>query len=90
MEDSDAPTPDELVAQVLLRDQVEQVLDGLTERERAVVRLRYGLHDGRTRTLEEVGREFGVTRERVRQIEHRTLTKLRRTEWASELRDFLS
>jgi len=90
VEDSDAPTPDELVAQVLLRDQVEQVLDGLTERERAVVRLRYGLHDGRTRTLEEVGREFGVTRERVRQIEHRTLTKLRRTEWASELRDFLS
>ncbi len=89
VEDTDELSPEELVAQLLLRDQVEQVLDGLSERERAVVRLRYGLHDGRTRTLEEVGREFGVTRERVRQIEHRTLTKLRRNEWASELRDYL-
>ncbi|WP_083459970.1 sigma-70 family RNA polymerase sigma factor [Jiangella muralis] len=89
VEDTEALSPEELVAQILLRDQVEQVLDGLSERERAVVRLRYGLHDGRTRTLEEVGREFGVTRERVRQIEHRTLTKLRRNEWASELRDYL-
>ncbi|WP_239000840.1 sigma-70 family RNA polymerase sigma factor [Jiangella asiatica] len=89
VEDTDALSPEELVAQLMLRDQVEQVLDGLSERERAVVRLRYGLHDGRTRTLEEVGREFGVTRERVRQIEHRTLTKLRRNEWASELRDYL-
>jgi RNA polymerase primary sigma factor len=90
VEDTDELSPEELVAQLLLRDQVEQVLDGLSDREKAVVRLRYGLHDGRTRTLEEVGREFGVTRERVRQIEHRTLTKLRRNEWASELRDFLS
>ncbi|WP_245597202.1 sigma-70 family RNA polymerase sigma factor [Jiangella gansuensis] len=89
VEDTDAVSPEELVAQVMLRDQVEQVLDGLSERERAVVRLRYGLHDGRARTLEEVGRVFGVTRERVRQIEHRTLTKLRRNEWASELRDYL-
>ncbi|WP_238992898.1 sigma-70 family RNA polymerase sigma factor [Jiangella aurantiaca] len=90
VEDTDALSPEELVAQLLLRDQVEQVLDGLSEREKMVVRLRYGLHDGRTRTLEEVGREFGVTRERVRQIEHRTLTKLRRNEWASELRDYLA
>ncbi|WP_246402432.1 sigma-70 family RNA polymerase sigma factor [Jiangella mangrovi] len=89
VEDTDELSPEELVAQLLLRDQVEQVLDGLSEREKMVVRLRYGLHDGRTRTLEEVGREFGVTRERVRQIEHRTLTKLRRNEWASELRDYL-
>lgn len=89
VEDTETPGPEELVAQVLLRDQVEQVLDGLAERERAVVRLRYGLHDGRARTLEEIGREFGVTRERVRQIEHRTLTKLRRNEWADELRDYL-
>ncbi len=89
VEDTDAADPDELVAQMMLRDQVEQVLDGLSERERAVVRLRYGLHDGRARTLEEVGREFGVTRERVRQIEHRTLAKLRRAEWAGELRDYL-
>ncbi|WP_238992259.1 sigma-70 family RNA polymerase sigma factor [Jiangella ureilytica] len=89
VEDTDELSPEELVAQLLLRDQVEQVLDGLSEREKMVVRLRYGLHDGRARTLEEVGREFGVTRERVRQIEHRTLTKLRRNEWASELRDYL-
>ncbi|WP_420841954.1 sigma-70 family RNA polymerase sigma factor [Haloactinopolyspora alba] len=89
VEDNDALTPDELVARLMLRDQVEQVLDGLSERERRVVRLRYGLDDGRARTLEEVGQEFGVTRERVRQIEHRTLTKLRRNEWAGELRDYL-
>jgi RNA polymerase primary sigma factor len=89
VEDTDSAAPEEVVAQLMLRDQVEQVLDGLSERERAVVRLRYGLDDGRTRTLEEVGRVFGVTRERIRQIEHRTLSKLRRIEWASELRDYL-
>ena len=90
VEDVDSLGPEEMVAQVLLQDHVEQVLEGLTDRERAVVRLRYGLFDGRARTLEEVGREFGVTRERIRQIETRTLKKLRQNEWAGELRDYLS
>ncbi|MGH8826152.1 MAG: sigma-70 family RNA polymerase sigma factor [Jiangellaceae bacterium] len=89
VEDADAAAPEETVAQAMLHDHVERVLAGLSERERDIVRLRYGLHDGQTRTLEEVGRAFGVTRERIRQIEHRTLAKLRRGALVSELREYL-
>ncbi|NIS32467.1 MAG: sigma-70 family RNA polymerase sigma factor, partial [Actinobacteria bacterium] len=83
IEDGDSAPPSEFVAQVMLRDHIDHVLASLGERERAVVRLRYGLDDGEARTLEEVGRAFGVTRERVRQIEARTLAKLRRGRYAS-------
>lgn len=89
VEDADALAPAEAVARSMLRDHVEHVLAGLSERERAVVRLRYGLDDGRARTLEEVGRHFGVTRERIRQIEGRTLGKLRAGGRAGELREYL-
>ncbi|MFW6205560.1 MAG: RNA polymerase sigma factor [Actinomycetota bacterium] len=89
IEDGDSAPPSEFVAQVMLRDHIDHVLASLGERERAVVRLRYGLDDGEARTLEEVGRAFGVTRERVRQIEARTLAKLRRGRYASALREYL-
>lgn len=89
IEDGDSAPPSEFVAQVMLRDHIDHVLSSLGERERAVVRLRYGLDDGEARTLEEVGRTFGVTRERVRQIEARTLAKLRRGQYASALREYL-
>ncbi|WP_222851149.1 sigma-70 family RNA polymerase sigma factor [Phytoactinopolyspora mesophila] len=89
VEDTDELAPSEIVAQAMLRDQVSSVLSCLTERERWVVRLRFGLDDGRTRTLEEVGRVLGVTRERIRQIERRTLSKLRRDESTVELREYL-
>ncbi len=89
IEDSDSAPPSEFVAQVMLKDHIDHVLSSLGERERAVVRLRYGLDDGEARTLEEVGRTFGVTRERVRQIEARTLAKLRRGQYASALREYL-
>jgi RNA polymerase primary sigma factor len=89
IEDGDSETPAEFVAQLMLKDHLDQVLDSLGEREQAVVRLRYGLDDGEARTLEEVGRHFGVTRERVRQIEAKTLAKLRRGRFASALREYL-
>ncbi len=89
VEDTDELSPGEIVAQAMLRDQVSSVLSCLSERERWVVRLRFGLDDGRTRTLEEVGRVLGVTRERIRQIERRTLTKLRRDESTVELLEYL-
>jgi RNA polymerase primary sigma factor len=89
IEDGDPETPAEFVAQLMLKDHLDQVLDSLGEREQAVVRLRYGLDDGEARTLEEVGRHFGVTRERVRQIEAKTLAKLRRGRFASALREYL-
>ena len=69
--------------------QLGKVLDGLAERERKVIRLRFGLEDGHPRTLEEVGREFGVTRERIRQIESKTLAKLRHPSRSSKLKDYL-
>jgi RNA polymerase primary sigma factor len=90
VEDAEAASPADVVAQAMLREHVEAVLAGLTPRERDIVRLRYGLDDGRSRTLEEVGRYFGVTRERIRQIEYRTLRKLRLTDHAGQLRDYLS
>lgn len=89
IEDDDAMAPADVVARAMLREHINQILTGLSERERAVVRLRYGLDDGRARTLEEVGAVFGVTRERIRQIENRTLSKLRAGGRTSELREFL-
>jgi RNA polymerase primary sigma factor len=73
----------------MLKDHIDQVLESLGEREQAVVRLRYGLDDGEAHTLEEVGRRFGVTRERIRQIEAKTLAKLRRGRFAAALREYL-
>jgi RNA polymerase primary sigma factor len=89
IEDADTETPAEFVARLMLKDHIDKVLDSLGEREQAVVRLRYGLDDGETRTLEEVGRHFGVTRERVRQIEAKTLAKLRRGRYAAALREYI-
>ncbi|KUP95233.1 RNA polymerase sigma factor RpoD [Thermobifida cellulosilytica] len=89
IEDSDAVPPVEAAAFVLLQDQLAQVLRGLSEREQRVITLRYGLADGKPHTLEEVGREFGVTRERIRQIESKTLAKLRQPARARILRDYL-
>jgi RNA polymerase primary sigma factor len=73
----------------LLKDQVEEVLSTLTPRERRVLQLRFGLEDGRSRTLEEVGKEFGVTRERIRQIEAKALRKLRHPSRSKKLKDYL-
>ncbi|MEU3016143.1 MULTISPECIES: RNA polymerase sigma factor RpoD [unclassified Nocardiopsis] len=89
IEDSDAVAPVEAAAFTLLQEQLRILLGGLSERERRIIRLRFGLADGRPRTLEEVGREFGVTRERIRQIEAKTLAKLRQPARAGTLKDFL-
>lgn len=87
--DSDAPAPSEMAAFMLLKEQLMSVLDTLTTREAKVLRLRFGLDDGRARTLEEVGREFKVTRERIRQIEAKALRKLRHPSRSKKLKDFL-
>ena len=87
--DEDAPAPAEAAAFTLLKEQLMDVLDTLTPREEKVLRLRFGLDDGRARTLEEVGREFMVTRERIRQIEAKALRKLRHPSRSKKLRDFL-
>ncbi|WP_370748013.1 RNA polymerase sigma factor [Streptomyces sp. MnatMP-M17] len=89
IEDGDAASPVESAAFLLLREHLEAVLSTLGERERKVVQLRYGLADGRPRTLEEIGRIFGVTRERIRQIESKTLGKLRDHAYADQLRGYL-
>ncbi|GHI07956.1 RNA polymerase subunit sigma-70 [Streptomyces cellostaticus] len=89
IEDGDATSPVESAAFLLLREHLEAVLSTLGERERKVVQLRYGLDDGRPRTLEEIGRLFGVTRERIRQIESKTLNKLRDHAFADQLRGYL-
>ena len=89
VQDSEAPTPEDAVAYQLLREHVEDVLSALSERESAVLQLRFGLEDGRSRTLEEVGSVFGVTRERIRQIEANALRKLRDPKRSRKLRDFL-
>ena len=89
IQDDHIPVPAEQAAFTLLREQISEVLDTLTERERNVLRLRFGLDDGRGRTLEEVGREFNVTRERIRQIEAKALRKLRHPSRSKKLRDYL-
>ena len=81
--------PAEVASHTLLREQLSEVLDTLTEREEKVLRLRFGLVDGRPRTLEEVGKEFNVTRERIRQIEAKALRKLRHPSRSKKLKDFL-
>ncbi|MFL5749185.1 MAG: sigma-70 family RNA polymerase sigma factor, partial [Chloroflexota bacterium] len=88
IEDQDAVRPDEVVADQLLKEQVAKVLNSLEGREERVLRLRFGLDDGRPRTLEEVGREFGLTRERIRQIESHALRKLRHPSRSRKLREF--
>ena len=89
IEDSQAVAPPEAASDSMLREQLEQVLDGLADRERKVIKLRFGLEDGHPRTLEEVGREFGVTRERIRQIESKTLAKLRPPSRSGKLKDYM-
>ena len=87
--DEDAPAPAEAAAYSLLKEQIEEVLNTLNDREQNVLKLRFGLEDGRARTLEEVGKEFDVTRERIRQIEAKALRKLRHPSRSKKLRDFL-
>ncbi len=89
IEDSEAVVPPEAASFSMLQEQLGKVLDSLSERERKVIELRFGLDDGHPRTLEEVGREFGVTRERIRQIESKTLCKLRHPSRSSRLKDYL-
>jgi RNA polymerase primary sigma factor len=89
IEDADAVVPIEAAAFIMLQDQLERVLDQLAQREQRIIQLRFGLTDGHPRTLEEVGREFGVTRERIRQIESKTLAKLRHPNRAHMLREYL-
>ena len=89
IQDDNVPVPSEAAAQTLLKEQLDEVLDTLTEREQKVLRLRFGMNDGRARTLEEVGKEFDVTRERIRQIEAKALRKLRHPSRSRKLRDYL-
>ena len=90
IEDDAAVVPPDAASFSMLQEQLSKVLDGLAERERKVISLRFGLEDGHPRTLEEVGREFGVTRERIRQIESKTLAKLRHPSRSSKLKDYLA
>ncbi|HOP52702.1 MAG TPA: sigma-70 family RNA polymerase sigma factor, partial [Synergistales bacterium] len=89
LEDKNLPSPEDAAAVQLLREQLEGMLEELTEREKEVLRLRFGLEDGHPYTLEEVGKRFGVTRERIRQIEAKALRKLRHPSRSKKLRDFL-
>ena len=89
IQDDNVPVPAEAAAQTLLKEQLDEVLDTLTEREQKVLRLRFGMNDGRARTLEEAGKEFDVTRERIRQIEAKALRKLRHPSRSRKLRDYL-
>lgn len=89
IEDSTAVAPPDAASDSMLREQLNQVLDGLADRERKVIKFRFGLEDGHPRTLEEVGREFGVTRERIRQIESKTLAKLRHPSRSGRLKDYI-
>ncbi|MFW6022762.1 MAG: RNA polymerase sigma factor RpoD [Halanaerobiaceae bacterium] len=89
IEDEDAPAPASAASFILLKEQLDDVLDTLTDREKRVLELRFGIEDGRSRTLEEVGKEFGVTRERIRQIEAKALRKLRHPSRSKKLKDYL-
>jgi len=89
VEDHGSLAPTEATSQQLLKEQIDKVLDELTEREKKVLQLRFGLRDGRARTLEEVGREFNVTRERIRQIEGKALRKLRHPSRSRKLKGYL-
>lgn len=89
IEDSSAVAPPEAASESMLREQLDQVLEQLADRERKVIKFRFGLEDGHPRTLEEVGREFGVTRERIRQIESKTLAKLRHPSRSGRLKDYI-
>jgi len=89
IEDQEAPAPDILASSELLKDQLDDVLSTLTDREKRIIELRFGLEDGRQRTLEEVGTEFGVTRERIRQIQAKALRKLRHPTRSKKLRGYL-
>ena len=90
IEDKDALSPDQYANNQLLKDEIDLVLKTLTEREEKVLRLRFGLDDGRTRTLEEVGKEFDVTRERIRQIEAKALRKLKNPNKSRRLKEFMN
>lgn len=87
--DDDAPAPADAASLMLLKEQLNEVLSTLTDREAKVLKLRFGLEDGRSRTLEEVGKEFDVTRERIRQIEAKALRKLRHPSRSKKVKDFL-
>ena len=89
IEDEKIPQPVDAAAQLLLREEIQRELGNLTKREREVLEMRFGLKDGQGRTLEEVGREMGVTRERIRQIEAKALRKLRHPHRSKRLRDYL-
>jgi RNA polymerase primary sigma factor len=89
IEDVSAPAPADVAISHLLKEEIQEVMKSLTEREARVLQLRFGLEDGRSRTLEEVGREYGVTRERIRQIEAKALRKLRHPTHSRKLRDFI-
>ena len=89
IQDDNVPVPAEAAASTLLKEQLVEVLSTLTDREQKVLRLRFGMDDGRARTLEEVGKEFNVTRERIRQIEAKALRKLRHPSRSRKLRDYL-
>ena len=90
IEDEDAASPEDSAANQLLKEQVQDILSVLTEREQKIVKMRFGLEDGKSHTLEEVGQEFAVTRERIRQIEAKALTKLRKHKDAKKLYEYLS
>mgnify|MGYP002615816602 FL=1 len=89
IQDDNVPVPADAAAFTMLKEQLEDVLSTLTDREQKVLRLRFGLDDGRARTLEEVGKEFNVTRERIRQIEAKALRKLRHPSRSRKLKDYL-
>ena len=89
IQDDNVPVPAEAAAYTMLKEQIGEVLTSLTPREQLVLRLRFGLDDGRSRTLEEVGKEFNVTRERIRQIEAKSLRKLRHPSRSKKLKDYL-
>ncbi|MFW5998681.1 MAG: RNA polymerase sigma factor RpoD [Halanaerobiaceae bacterium] len=90
IENEESPIPDEAITNELLREELEKVLDTLTNREKRILELRFGIDDDRPRTLEEVGKQFGVTRERIRQIEAKALRKLRHPTRSKQLKDYLS